>query len=428
MTTSISVRLAQALATLTAALAPSAAAGEVWILEEPPVGPFATIQQAVNAAPEGALLLVQTATYDESPLVDGKSLSLVGPPGTFQPSVRRTLRVRNLAAGQRVIVRGLDVSLWTTNPNSYAVGPAVRLENNQGLVRLEDCHLDGGRTGTSWPWSGAPALDVQACTHVIVKDCLLHAGQPGYCAGCEPSEGGDGLRSFQSAVALFGCELLGGMGSNETSPSGGHAGHGARVEGYGLVAAGCTMRGGEGGGADYVACEPGGDGGDGLRIVGAQAKLLDTTLSGGAGGWSICDLTGDPGQPIHATSSSVEQLVGPSRSLSVASLAQDGTLVAVQVSGVPGDRVALFVADEPGFEYEPALNGLWAIEPVPARALVAEGIVPASGVLDLQLKAPVLGPGEAHRLLFLQGLCLSTSGESFLTSPAHLWVHGPPLP
>jgi hypothetical protein len=385
-------------------LAARAAGGVIRIAEQPALGPFTTLQAAVNAAPEGALLLVEAGSYGEA-TIDGKSLSIVAMP-TSGAKAGAALTITNLAAHQVVLLSGMSFSSTST--------PGVTLTGNTGHVRIQGCTIAGGKAGGFDVPAHAGILAVD-CLKVVVSGCTLYGGSPGYLSGESPVAGGHGLQSSNSAVALFDSTLTGGTGSEEGAPMGGEGGDGCNVTGWGIFASGCTFKGGHGGGGDYIGCTTGGSGGDGLHITGAQAVLLDVATQAGNPGWSPCNQYGGGASAIENNGGVVTQLPGTRRKLTGAALASDAASLTLTLTGQPGDRLFLLTGFAPAYVFMPGL-GVWTVRRpvhVPATPL---GIVGPNGTLTVVVPTAHLAAGKAHGQAFLQGVVHDASDQGFLTS------------
>lgn len=395
-----------------------AAAGVIRIADQPALGSFTTLQAAVNAAPEGALLLVEAGNYGAA-TIDGKSLSIVGMPTTGGKG-GGALTVKNLAANQVVLLSGL-----TFNSTS---APGVTLTGNEGHVRIQGCTISGGKSGFGGSATAHPGLRVINCTQVVVSGTTLHGNSPGLSSGGPPIAGGHGLESTNSAVAGFDTSSFGGAGSDEGSPSGGRGGDGCRVSGWGIFASGCTFKGGQGGDGDFLSCTTGGNGGAGVRVESAQAVLLDVASTGGAGGWSPCNQFGSAGAPIENVGGVVTQLPGKRRKLTGVALASDAKSLTLSLAGQPGDRLYLLTGFTPAYVFVPGI-GVWTVRRplhVPVSPL---GIVGTSGMLTVVVPTAHLPAGQAHGLAFLQGLVRDAADQVFLTGPVQVELFdrtGPP--
>jgi hypothetical protein len=386
-------------------LAGPALAGVIRIADQPGTGPFSTLQAAVDAAPEGALLLVEAGSYGAA-TIDGKSLSIVAMPTSGTKS-GAALTVKNLAAHQVVVVSGLYVASTTSSPG-------VTLTGNLGHVRLQGCTISGGKGSFMNP--AHAGVRVQDCLKVVLSACTLYGGSPGYLSGLSPVAGGHGLQAIQSAVALYDCTLFGGNGSHEGSPMGGEGGDGCNLTGWGIFASGTSFSGGSGGGGDYIGCTTGGTGGDGLQLANAQAVLLDETLQAGGGGWSPCNQFGASGSVIESVGGIVTELGGESRKLSGAVLSSDGKSVALTLAGEPGDQLFLLTGFAPAYVFRPAL-GVWAVKPPVHVPAVPVGVVGPSGSLSVVVPTAQLPTGLGHGTEFLQGLVRDAADQAFLTGP-----------
>ncbi|MEM7309273.1 MAG: right-handed parallel beta-helix repeat-containing protein [Planctomycetota bacterium] len=229
------------LLTLAVSLAPVsvAAQGHLWIVDEGPTsGHFSAIQPAIDAASEGDVVFVRPGHYGGF-AIDGKSLTVFGE----DPSLVRivdtpSVEVRNLLAGQTATVRGLYIGF-----NGQA---ALTAQANLGAVWFEDLRV-GDR------YTGPDTLDVQASNAVVLARCEVQGGlrATDSFTSCYDSRfvGADGTPSAGSAfavdgsagalieggTALFsGCKLVGGRGGSDALSSGcnpGDGGPGLRLDG-----------------------------------------------------------------------------------------------------------------------------------------------------------------------------------------------------
>jgi hypothetical protein len=396
---------------LTLALASAAAANGIRIVDRPDVGPFTSLQSAVNAAFDGELLLLTGDASFGSAIIDGKSLSIVGlPGGSFEYTGGIT--VRNLAAGQVVFLAGLDVF------NSAGVG--LTLSNNQGHVRVQDCEIYGGKGGSSGNYTTYAGVSVVGCPRVVLADCEMGGGYWTYLSGAPPVQGGTGLDSTNSSIALFDCIVTGGTGSHETYP-GGKGGSGLKINGWGAFLSGTTVRGGAGGEPDYIGCASGGPGGDALTVIGAQVQMLDSPLVPGPGGHGLCGPDGPPGNAFTNSGGVLTTLPGEARMLQGVSVASDASPLTVTLSGAPGDKVWLFRSYEPSHLFLPGL-GTWTVHRPAFVPLVPLGVVPPSGTLTANVGMPALDAGDVQGLAFCQAFVLNASGKGFVSSPLQVAV------
>ncbi len=390
-------------------LAPWAYAGGIRIVDQPALGPFTSLQAAIDAADEGSLLLVEAGSYGNATIA-GKSLSIVAMPTAGSKGAGR-ITVQDLTSAQAVLISGLFLKSTAT--------PGVVLASNAGHVRIQGCTIVGGKFSSASGPAGHPGLKASACASVVLSNCTLSGGSVGFNSGYPGTPGGPGLESVDSALAIFDSTLSGGTGSEEGYPSGGTGGDGCRVVGWGLFASGSAFKGGSGGGGDYLGCPDGGTGGNALNVTNCQAQLLDVALQPGTGGWTLCGSIGNSGQALVNNGALVTQLPGTVRRLSGVALASDASSVDLALEGQTGDRLFALVGIKPAFAFANGL-GVWAMQRPVHLPYAPAGTVGASGVLNVQHPTKLLQQNQLHGLTILQGLVLDSSGALHLTNPMHL--------
>lgn len=380
----------------------------------PAGAPYATLQAAVDAAVDGDVVLVRTGDYAGC-AIDGKALMLVEDAGA-SARVTSTLFVRNLAAGQCVVLAGFEMA------GSNA--PALEADAIQGSLRGEGLAL---RVSPSFANASVPAVDLRDVQDVAFVRSTFTGGA----TGNGIVAGGAGLRAQNAGLALYDCALDGAYGVY----SSGRGGEGLNVSGGELFASNCDLRGGIGGpgGVQFTGgpgCAawfplPGGTGGDALRALsGATSRLLDCRLSGGAGGpggVTSCGVPGATGTAGSSASGSSSVLAGVSRSLAAPFVAREGESVPWTVRGSAGERAWLFFANGPGQQFHAALFGS-ALIANPFAYRIPLGTIPASGELTVHLLVPELGPGLDARVRFVQALCTSSSGARLAGSGVVAWL------
>ncbi len=276
-------RMPAALLPLVLALAAAHARADVRILEDFGAGAFVTIQQAVDAAPDGSTLLVGPGDYGAFTIL-GKSLTLVRiPSGPLE--IGGPVRVEGLAPGQVVSFHDLTLR---GHASLVQASDALQLIHNDGAVRLYTCRVYGGLGLAEWDdeWRmgyGGDAVEIASSTDVAFLDCELRAGEGGGSGGAIDDYGGwggIGIRATDSAVALYDTECMGGAGGH-AGYAGGDGGAGFIAGDTGLFASRSSFIGGRGGDAlDWLDPEPG-DGGDGLWVsLHGSARLLGNTYQG----------------------------------------------------------------------------------------------------------------------------------------------------
>ncbi|MCE9595931.1 MAG: hypothetical protein K8S98_17215 [Planctomycetes bacterium] len=396
-------------------LAAAANAG-VTVLGNPGLGTFTTIQSAVDAASHGDVLIATSGSY-ASFTIDDKALTVIGH-GVV--NVAGTCTVKNLATNHRAALIGLRI----TAPNvSSGTSSALVLQNDLGIVGVQDCTLKGG--GNHDISSGAPSgngATATNCQRVMIAASTLTGGSTGYSPGEWPRGGGCGLEAASSAVALYDCTLTGGLGSQETSPSGGEGGDACRVTGWGVFASGCTLTGGWGGSGDYIGTTTQGDGGDGLQVTSGQAKLLDCTLVAGKHATFPPFIVGVDGQPLNATSAIVKQYAGAKRTLAAMPIVNDKSVFSLTVTGTPGDRVWLLQDLQPTYLPIGPFIGVATIALPWKLLLQPANVIGPSGSLTINLPISDYTGPSAGWMWHLQGLCIDASGKRYLTTPRAVLV------
>lgn len=399
-------------------LAPAASAQVLTVDDDAPAG-FPDIQGAIDAAGEGDLILVRTGDYPGFTL-DGKALRIVADTGAaveVEPS-----RVRNLAAAQPVLIRGLS---WTRESTAPVTATLLVVEDCLGPVWLEECTIDGAAAD---PVLVAGALRVEDCAGAVLVRCTVRGalGSP-FLVGPGPFDGNDGLIARNAAVSVFESFLQGGDGATgwwtgfDTFVPSQAGGAGVRLDGGSLFAAGSTLRGGDGGdGADWqgASCFSGRPGGSGLLIDGGgHADLLDLSVAGGAGGLASAPLCvdGSPGAPTQILAGTSTALPGVAQALVAASPVCEGGLAAVTVQGTPGALAVLATSFSQGYTPSPAWLGTLLLGPVPSVLVTVT--IPTGGAAPLAFAIPAfLPPGTGLQILLQAGLVLPGGGGVVLSS------------
>lgn len=398
---------------LTALLALPLAAQQVHVVDAAGGGDFTSLQDAIDAAASGDTLLIEPGSYGPSVgliVIDGKSLTLVGD-GLPTP-VLDGLTVTNLQVDQTVRCRGL-----TIGPPS-SLGAGILVFDSAGQVWVEDCTVvghDGFKLVGPLTFPGLPGLSTSGSALVVVRSVLIGGNGP------EPAtDGGVGLRAFDSDVALYECVVSGGDGG-----AGKNGGDALSVGDTELVLVDCTLVGGRGGDG-CASAEPGQcQGGDGLVLDGGvTAYHMDTSISAGSGGTLLGGGPGLAGEPqIVTPDDAVETWSGAGRSLEVGSPVREEQLAILRYAGEPGDTFGVFAALSPGFGIMPGAQGVFSLGlPFSGPSLISTVTAP-DGVVELSFRAwPLGGPGLESADVFAQCFVLTTGGSVRLSGPTLLTV------
>ncbi|QDU83950.1 hypothetical protein Pla163_10510 [Planctomycetes bacterium Pla163] len=419
-----STRLAFAL--FLACVAPTVASAQtVWTVE--PGGALDQIQAAVDLAADGDVILVRPGEYATFDVV-GKSLVIqadphasvlhfVLPPLIGTPDF--ALDVRDIAAGQSLVIRGLDITLSYREPV-----PACSITNCVGGVRFEDCTFTA---------SNGDGVAVGGCASVTFTRCTLASDAPFLPNSSTVYEPNAGLQVDHSTIHLFDCAVLGSHGHDafgffDTQTSDG--GPGIDVQDAFVFASGSAIEGGAGGGAGEFAvasCFVLSDGGPGAVVGGpagtSRVFLFDTEVSGGAGAVpepGCTEPAGSPGPDRIVQSGVVLDPAGERRTFGMSSPAREGDFIESVYFGEPGDLVFLLVSGggAPGVFVEPFL-AVTHLDP-PSLVITPRGSLDGTGLLVQDLVAPRLVPGAQALGVTAQALFVDPLGGLFLSGPTHV--------
>ncbi len=412
-----------------AALAEPSAQGLLLVDPQGPPGAYPTIEDAVQAASDGDVIVVREGVY-LSFYVDDKALSIVAAPGAW---VRLTAgpRVVNLSAGKRVLLSGLHV---TGTANQFLMaGNGLNLIGNEGQIRIQDCVLIGANNlhlpqnctgiGDGNGWRGAVVTD---SADVVFVGSTLSGGRGTqldslpcmdpffYPAG----DGGHGLHVIDSHVAFYDGFIDGGQGG--TGAKGGAGGHGIRIQGASSLALyGAQVTGGAGAQSlDWVPLA-GGNGGHGVADTSGPGTFssLESPLSGGAPGFGVLGGgPGSPGQPTFGTWA--EEYPAAARGFSLTIPVLVGDAAQLQFAAEPGDFVLLLVGGPSQSLPLPAFQGvLHQLQPTWIWTL---GAVGPGGQAAFPLSVSQLPPGFQGVGIPLQSAFVTAALEVLLGPPRDL--------
>lgn len=265
--------LAPVLASLVGAPA-AAQVGTTW------AGGF-DLQAAIDAAPEGGVVLVPPGQYDPF-TVDGKGVDVVasgaglvtiGDPSLPHDPFADWVAVRNLPAGSEVRLCGFRLALPEGN-----VLPPLTLQDCQGAVALVSLAIEDDYGFTE-------LLRVERCDSVTVSDCRI-VGYDRDLQGFDPPyvQPRAAVRAIDSTLFLTGCLIRGMDAAPLTAFSNPDAGAGVLAENSLVVATACEVTGGDG----QLSGSPfgpgsGGAGGAYFASVGVAAGEASQGFFGGAG-------------------------------------------------------------------------------------------------------------------------------------------------
>ncbi|QDU65189.1 hypothetical protein [Engelhardtia mirabilis] len=395
---------------------------KVWVVDPGGGGDFVQIPQAIAAAADGDTILVRGSEGMDF-VVDGKGLAIVADTGLTVPT--GAITVRNLAAGQRAVLRGLSAS---AGAGAFVPSEGLTIENCTGSVWVEDCDFSGDTPVSPFLTAVADGGSVSGSDQVSLVDCTFVGN-----VGAIPtvSTGGAGLVVENSSVQVYGGSVQAGGGWNQSAfsadnISGGQGGQGLVAVGSFVLLDGAVVLGGNGGiGADagffLTNCTAGGDGGTALVANASTVVRRAVTLAGGAGGAGGASgatncADGQAGASEDLTLVQRTDLAGISHTIEVSpNPVREGQSATVTFDGQPGDLVLLLISPAPAGLYLPSLGGSLLVGS-PLFQLAGFGATPASGQLVVPFTLSSFGPGIEVIGLYEQPLVLTVGGQLVLGS------------
>lgn len=414
----------------------AAAQGSVIVVDDDGGFDFTVLQDAVDAAAGGDTILVKSGQYERL-VIDGKALSVIAEADS-KVSVTGTaigaevVAVRNLQAGQQVLVRGLDVVLAAP-----AIERAVDLTDNAGAVWIEDLAVvptaGGWLTGASTQPDAMVVVENSAAVNLTRVQVTGNPGaviQPkGLTTLQESSLGADAVRSDGSHLAIWDSVLTGGTGSTATfGPTdapipASDGGDGLEIRGGSLFASNTAITGGEGGGANpfFWGCLPAANGGTGLLLGAAspQVTTLDSAVAGGAEGPAgVCSPSGLPGQDVIVGSGAHTVLPEAGRSFTASSPHREGETATLSYSGLPGDLVFNAIGASQQHVLLLTFHGVLAVSPL---IIAPAGTLDGSGNLVIPTPIPPFGdPTREAAHYYVQSVFVELPGGATPFPEVHL--------
>jgi len=409
------------IACLALALAPSAQS--LYVVDRSGAGDFLQIQEAVDAASPGDVIVVNPGVYD--PITVSKGVTILAPtfgpivmhPFATGPSMPPPVRVVGLPAGESFVLSGgLQVF------NSLVEVPyALEVVDCDGPVWIQDVFVDS---------YGAPALRVASSRSVVLVDGLYQTNLMPAAPDGSPLPGPGATVEDLARVFVHGAAFHGSHGTlirpelpDPTAPSTGGAGllvRGATVELHGA-----SVGGGSGGSYSDGTCTFGGDGGPGLLLqagTGAEPAVLAhaSTLVGGFAGFAAaCAPPGEDGAPQVIEAGAVTADPSPLRAIDAPRVVLPSTTLDVGVQGAAGELAILYAASRPGPTI--VFQGLAIQLRLGAQFHVANALLPA-GSATISVPLPPLAAGQDVIPVAFQALYLGAGGSLRLSGPVEVVV------
>ena len=392
----------------------------LWVVDKAGGGDFTTIQAAIDAAESGDAIEVRPGNYPGF-VWDSKDLVVFGS-GTPAPRIQNTAVIRSIGDHGTAVLRNLAFVKSSSN------GKVLSLESSPGTIWLEDCTIDA----FVWP----TLAESRDCANVVIAHCTFKAHAFNGSLANDPTT----FSSLRSTIHAYESEFRGSAGvvvSNIGTlepPTNYPGGNAVELEESQLFASGCAFLGGPPGlvvgGCNVVQnprCSVAVPGGIGLIVgAGSLAESLGSTIAGGPGrpagtitcqNGSVSCPAGPAGQDFTGTVSFIPL---PARDYRI----QPPVTAAVgsyqlSAEGEPGWFLYSVFSDQPaGIPFPIYFGTQLTAAPVD---IVYEGTIPASGVLEKDVRVPlVLGTSFAVR--FAQGLLFDELANAYLTSGSVLIV------
>jgi len=424
---------------LAATSAAPSLANDVHIVDTTGAGDFPTVQQALNSAADGDIILVRPGTYP-SFVVDNLDVTIIADGGFVTTG---TIRARNLAADKVLVIDGLDALGAPTSSPSSARG--AWFIDCAGAIRVQHSSFIGADSFSIDPENGWDGAYVEHCLDVSFTDCLLvggiDSGEYGANTGSDAYGGGYGLYTTNSLVSMYASEARAGDGHFSVYWDGGEGGDGARVEaGSRLIAHSSTFEGGDGGGTTFNLGFAQ-DGGHGVYArSGSSADLIGCTLIGGQGGTThSCGFCG-PGEDGYPDYGNTTLHSGDVRDLCLipqAGALREGASAVLTINSYAGSRASMIYslgADRRELSMPDRLLLLASpfvrLMPAPAPrpiplALPSRnflGVFSSTGSLNVTIQAGDLPPGAEGERILAQPFHVPTSGGWNLGAPVVLVI------
>lgn len=354
---------------------------------------FSEIQDAVNAAQDGDLILVGSGTY-ASVLIQDKALSIFATPGSAA-LVHHRVTVTGLAANKSVVLHGLHLE----NTSGYGFfSPVLVVAQCAGRVRVQDCDVVG-----EGPWffsldcptyTGSPAVQISGSDSVALLDCSAKGGAGSiWVSGmdCTGEFGSPGVEVSASRLVLHGTIWTGGAGSDAK---------GAGVGGVGILSNSASEIDSSGGAA--IGGKGGFDYHSSVTTSGGKAGKLNSGVWRALGTTFVKGVS-EPVGPFVDGDVYLTLLPGTPRTLDAAAFGTPGTRFDTTVTGLAGDQVLALASLAMGHHLVESTQQVWlGAWPFHQVTPPVSTTLPASGSGAVPAMLPHLASGRVSAVVTLQ--------------------------
>lgn len=403
-TSCVSLVSLAALGSAAVALAPTARAGGARILDAGLGYPaYATPQAAIDAAPNGATILVGGGTYPGVTIAN-KSIFLDSMPGA-SVNLQGPVVITGADYSKAVVLSGLQVTLDAAHDSV----PALQVTGG-GFIRFENCSFHAYDRGFGFCFGGggqilpgAPGAVLQHVPRAVFRACSITGGKgdsvdesDDSCV-CGIGDGGAGLQilDFYSDVLLYDCSIAGGPGGGAEGCQG-RGGIGLSATWANVFVSASSITGGAGGPSWSPPPACGGHGGDGVALQNMYSFRIIASSS--TGGFGSCGASGIPysgGLPVVLPGPAARAAFGPSvqSELSPLSIAYEGAAL---------DDVLLFVGPRNPPTIDTGARGPLLVKAPGYMPIFELGTANGSGVLATSITMPSLSAGSGSLRTMLQ--------------------------
>lgn len=368
------------------------------IVVDPQGAPGAPLlQQALNAASDGDIVLVRAGSYlAPTPfVVQGKGLTIAR--DTFAAVQIAPISIHGVPANSAFALRGFQI----VAPSIPSTPPVAAVSANlcAGRVWIDDCAISAAAgwydANAQLASDGGAAIDCADVVSVVVTRCTVLGGKGAYNVALGTvTAGGPALRVSNGSVTAHTTLFDGGdAGIGFTlvgTTFGGHGVEGSSVDG---LLAGCVVRGGDaliGWPANTIP-------GYGLLVAGSTVRVRDTTIDAGVG-----PIPGVIGPPVFSAQSTITTSTTPAHSLQIATVVRSGTTLKLFSRGPVGELGLVFVGVAGPALASPTYEGTFLFDVSAFIGPIVLGTIPFGGNLVTTTTAPLLPAGLDGVVLVLQ--------------------------